>query len=265
MSADHNKSMYCEAINFEEAQTVTSPKILIYIHSDFTLTGSHHFIISNQPFILNCSSHITPRGEAAYLYKDNISTMNIRYVPSTSTCYGIPQDSKPVFQCNDTCSCSEDARIFTWTYNGTVNNQRVTFKCGMDFGTNLRNITYRELTVERSLYVTPSNTPSVPTQKPDPPTNVSAVCQETSMTVFWRSGYNGGYTQSFAVVIVNSQTNQTTYYSDIPDQGETEIMEVTFETLSSTTLYIVSVHATNIFGIAELDAHVFCTTLSGET
>ncbi|CAG2240786.1 IGSF9B [Mytilus edulis] len=158
--------------------------------------------------------------------------------------------------------CSEDARIFTWTYKGTVNNQRVTFKCGMDFGTNLSNITYGELTVERSLYVTPSNTTSVSTQKPDPPTNVSAVCKETSMTVLWRSGYDGGYNQSFKVVILNSETNQTTYYSIISDQGEAEIMEVTFDSLSSTTLYIVSVQATNIFGTAELDADVHCTTLS---
>lgn len=71
-------------------------------------------------------------------------------MPLTSSCYGIPQDSTPAFQCNDTCSCAKDARIFTWTYNGTVTNQRVTFKCGMDFGTNLSNISYRELTVERS-------------------------------------------------------------------------------------------------------------------
>lgn len=116
----------------------------------FTLSGSDNFIISNQPFTLNCFSHIAPRGEAAYFYKDNISTINIRYLPSTSTCYGIPQDSTPVFICNDTCSCSENARIFTWTYSGTVINQRMTFKCGMDFGTDKSNITYRELTVERS-------------------------------------------------------------------------------------------------------------------
>ncbi|XP_076109514.1 uncharacterized protein LOC143078537 [Mytilus galloprovincialis] len=35
MSADHNKSMYCEPINFKEAQLVTSTKILIYIHSKY--------------------------------------------------------------------------------------------------------------------------------------------------------------------------------------------------------------------------------------
>ncbi|CAC5394896.1 unnamed protein product [Mytilus coruscus] len=261
-STDHNKSMYCEAVNFEKAQTVTSAKLLIFVQSDFTLTGSDSFIISNQPFTLNCSSHITPRGKAATFFKDNINIINIRYVPSTLSCYGIPQDRKPTFQCNDTCSCSEDSRIFTWTYSGTVTNQWVKFKCGMDFGTNLSNITYRELTVERSLYIPTSNTSSAPTQEPDPPTHVSVICIQTSMTVFWRPGFNGGDTQTFKIVILNSQTNQTISSPFISDQGEAERMKLTFESLSSNTLYIVSMQAINKLGTVELDEDVHCTTLS---
>ncbi|XP_076110541.1 uncharacterized protein LOC143079195 isoform X2 [Mytilus galloprovincialis] len=136
----------------------------------------------------------------------------------------------------------------------------MTFKCGMDFGTDKSNITYRELTVERSLYPPTSNTPSI--QKPDPPTNVSAVCKETSMTVFWRPGFIGGYTQLFKVKILNNQTNQTTSSSFISDQGETEIMKVVFDSLSSKTLYIVYMQAINKLGTVEYVGDVHCTTIS---
>lgn len=113
------------------------------------------------------------------------------------------------------------------------------------------------------MYPPTSNTPSVPTQTPDPPTNVSAVCKETSMTVFWRPGFNGGYTQLFKVVILNNQTNQTTSSSFISDQGETEIMKVIFDSLSFKTLYIVSMQAINKLGTVEYDGDVHCTTISG--
>ncbi|CAC5421800.1 unnamed protein product [Mytilus coruscus] len=259
---DHNKYIYCEAINIDGVQKIKSSKIRIYIQSDFILTGSDPFIINDQPFTLNCSSNVAPRGEVAYFYKDNISTINIRYIPSTSTCYGIPQDGKPVFQCNDTCSCSEDARIFTWTYNGTVTNQRVTFKCEMDFGTDQRNVTYREVTVERAFNMTPPITSDAPTREPDAPSNVFVVCKEMSMTVFWRPGFNGDDIQKFKVLHVNNQTNQTTTSQFMPDQGGAETMMLTIESLDPETLYIVSVQASNTHGTVASE-NVNCTTSSG--
>lgn len=85
------------------------------------------------------------------------------------------------------------------------------------------------------------------------------------MTVFWRPGFNGGYTKLFKVVILNNQTNQTTSSSFISDQGETEIIKVVFDSLSSKTLYIVSMQAINKLGTVEYDGDVHCTTISGTT
>lgn len=110
--------------------------------------------------------------------------------------------------------------------------------------------------------MTPPITSDAPTREPDAPSNVFVVCKKTSMTVFWRPGFNGGDIQKFNVLLVNNQTNQITFSKFMPDQDGAESMMLTIESLEPETLYIVSVHASNTHGTVTSE-NVNCSTSSG--
>lgn len=110
--------------------------------------------------------------------------------------------------------------------------------------------------------MTPSITSDAPTREPDAPSNVFVVCKETSMTVFWRPGFNGGDIQHFNILLMNNQTKQITISKLMHDRGGAETMMLTIKSLDPETLYIVSVHASNTHGTVTSE-NVNCSTSSG--
>ena len=95
---------------------------------------------------------------------------------------------------------------------------------------------------------------------PDPPTNVSVSCDIVSMTVSWRSEFNGGDLQTFNVLWWKEFENQTAY-SDLVvlDPGLDKYTDSTIP-VTAETRYIITVQATNTHGSVTSGEHVSCRT-----
>lgn len=98
------------------------------------LTSTSIYIVDNQSFQLNCSSDIAPRGQAASFLINGLVRISVRYDSTLSQCFGTPTSGQSTpFVCDNTCSCSSDAKSYTWTYVGIMETVNVTFSCEMFF------------------------------------------------------------------------------------------------------------------------------------
>jgi hypothetical protein len=94
---------------------------------------------------------------------------------------------------------------------------------------------------------------------PDPPTNVSVSCDVISMTVSWRSEFNGGDLQTFSVLWQKEFENETAYSSLVLDPGLHKYTDATIP-VTAYTRYIITVQATNTHGSVTSGEHVSCRT-----
>ena len=94
---------------------------------------------------------------------------------------------------------------------------------------------------------------------PDPPTNVSVSCDIISMTVSWRSEFNGGDLQTFNVSWWKEFENETAYSDFVLDPGLHKYTNVTIP-VTADARYIITVQATNTHGSDTSGEHVSCRT-----
>lgn len=83
------------------------------------------------------------------------------------------------------------------------------------------------------------------------------------MTVYWRSEYNGGSTQTFHVIFWNPETNISIQSNVILDEGETYDRNYHAESLDPNTAFVVFVKASNKHGNAKSTDSINCTTDAG--
>ncbi|XP_060585716.1 protein sidekick-2-like [Ruditapes philippinarum] len=82
--------------------------------------------------------------------------------------------------------------------------------------------------------------------KPDPPTNLRALnVTEKGMEVKWNAGSNGGYSQSFKLVVLNNEEQ------DNHDTNGKSDNHLTLKNLSPSTDYILMLFSTNTRGIVQ--------------
>jgi hypothetical protein len=94
---------------------------------------------------------------------------------------------------------------------------------------------------------------------PDPPTNVSASCDISSMTVSWRSEFNGGDLQTFSVLWWKEFENEKAYSDLVLDPGLHKYTDATIP-VTADTRYIITVQATDRHGSVTSGEHVSCKT-----
>ena len=93
----------------------------------------------------------------------------------------------------------------------------------------------------------------------DPSTNVSVSCDIISMTVSWRSEFNGGDLQTFNVSWWKEFENETIYSELVLDSGLHAYTDATIP-VTADTRYIITVQATSTHGSATSGEHVSCRT-----
>ena len=94
---------------------------------------------------------------------------------------------------------------------------------------------------------------------PDPPTNVSVSCDIISMTISWRSEFNGGDLQTFSVLWWKESENETPYADLVLDPGLHRYTDTTIP-VTADTRYIITVQANNAHGSVTSGEHVSCRT-----
>ena len=94
---------------------------------------------------------------------------------------------------------------------------------------------------------------------PDPPTNVSVSCDTLSMSVSWRSEFNGGDLQKFSILWWKELEIETAYSDLILDPGLHEYTDATIP-VTADTRYSIIVQATNTHGSVTSGEHVSCRT-----
>lgn len=99
---------------------------------------------------------------------------------------------------------------------------------------------------------------------PNPPTNVSVTCGIFSITVNWRSEYNGGETQIFKVLFLDAKTNTSILSEVILDEGENKDRHFKTDSMNPSTLYMIFVNALNSYGSISTTENVNCTTETGQ-
>lgn len=96
---------------------------------------------------------------------------------------------------------------------------------------------------------------------PDPPANVIAICDVTSIKVSWKSKFNGGVNQTFRIHFVDSQTNISIHEDGINDMGENNFVK---KTLNPDTWYDIFIEAYNVYGTTKSTETTNCTTKQSE-
>lgn len=105
----------------------------------------------------------------------------------------------------------------------------------------------------------------IPQKKPNRPSNVSVECEIYSMTVFWKSEFDGGDTQKFMVTWFDNNRNIIQYSDYIIDEGLDKYHMITSMSLRPDTLYIIFVNSTNKHGTVISVDHVNCSTKTEPT
>lgn len=96
--------------------------------------------------------------------------------------------------------------------------------------------------------------------KPDPPTNLRALnVTENGMEVKWKAGSNGGYPQSFKLVVLNNGRKMFEKQDNHDTNGECD-NHLTLKNLSPLTDYTLELFSTNAKGVVQCieptDVHV---------
>lgn len=95
---------------------------------------------------------------------------------------------------------------------------------------------------------------------PDPPTNITASCDVSSIRVTWKAGFNGGENQTFRINIANTISNKTLFRDDIIDRRDNKNINVIRESIIPETLYRISLEASNVYGTTKSTEITNCTT-----
>lgn len=98
------------------------------------------------------------------------------------------------------------------------------------------------------------------TGKPEDPTLLKTVCEETRAKVQWKSSFNGGNTQTFTVTATYGQY-QKFESNIIYDKGENIIHSAYIQNLQPSTRYVLYVSAQNRHGSSSSE-NATCTTLT---
>lgn len=91
------------------------------------------------------------------------------------------------------------------------------------------------------------------------PENIHAECELNRARVQWKSAFNGGASQFFTVINVNSGQKSDT----IADQGENEIHSTYIQNLKPSTAYVFFVFAKNSHGLSASE-NISCLTADGK-
>lgn len=94
------------------------------------------------------------------------------------------------------------------------------------------------------------------------PGRVEIVCEVMRARVQWRSSFDGGYPQSFTVIVLNGQQRESRS-DNISDKGENVIHLTFVQNLQPSTTYVIYVTAQNRHGLSSSEK-VSCTTLEGK-
>jgi hypothetical protein len=102
---------------------------------------------------------------------------------------------------------------------------------------------------------------------PDPPSNVSAVCDTSpfSTIISWRSEFDGGRAQQFHVwfeICCENVHEFAAYSEETSDPGRNKYVSVEISSLQSATPYIFYVSSSNYYGSSR-STNVFCNTTTG--
>lgn len=100
---------------------------------------------------------------------------------------------------------------------------------------------------------------------PDPPSNITASCDVTSIRVTWISRFNGGENQTFRINFVNNKTNTTITKEGIADKGMNQTIIEEKESFSPDTLYMIFLETNNIYGTVNSTEITNCTTQKSES
>ncbi|VDI42885.1 Hypothetical predicted protein, partial [Mytilus galloprovincialis] len=100
----------------------------------------------------------------------------------------------------------------------------------------------------------------IPKRIPDPPTNITASCDVSSIRVTWKAGFNGGENQTFRINIANTISNKTLFKDEIIDRRDDKNINVIRESIIPETLYRISLEASNVYGTTKSTEITNCTT-----
>ncbi|CAC5398626.1 unnamed protein product [Mytilus coruscus] len=169
--------------------TIKTNKVLTMTN---LLTALYILIIDNQPLQLNCSSDVVPRGQAASFLINGQDRISVRYEPTLSQCLGTPTSGQSApFVCANTCSCSSDAKSYTWTYVGIMDTVNGTFTCEMLFGeANIETDTILVAKADHPVLV--QTIKQVPEGPVNVNTSITLICSVSGgiplPTLFWNCG-----------------------------------------------------------------------------